>query len=659
MYSKKRWMPKIFLLAFFLLAAGLAFSVFDQPINKAQAYDLENDLPVVGSMVNLQNLLKQAGGSDHFLRTPYLMVEDAMPTVEMAKEADAVQSSAAGDYSSTNVQVEGVDEADIIKTDGTYIYQVKGQQLSIVKAYPAADMKLVNSFSFADSNFTASDIYIDNNYLIVMGTSYYYQPVPEPVPMLETETYSPYYCPVDVQTSKVMIYDTTDKAHIKKLREAELQGSVVSTRKIGSSVYIVANRYIDWYQYDNENPEIPLPAYKDSLSGSSYTQITPDKIRYFPDALYPSYILVAALDLEKPDTPLDIKAYLGNGENIYASTENLYVAVSAYNYSRYPQINTSTSTSTTSVYKFALEPGAAQYAGKGSVPGTILNQFSMDENNGYFRIATTSNSSGTDGNYVSQNNVYVLNNNLEMTGRLENIAPGEKIYSTRFMGDRVYMVTFRTVDPFFVIDLKDPARPQVLGQLKIPGYSDYLHPYDENHVIGFGKDTIELKGWNGEPQAYYQGMKLAVFDVTDVNNPKELAKELIGDRGTDSELLHNHKALLFARDKNLLAFPVTLMEIPTNGYSSGNVAPTLEYGSFAFQGAYIYNIDLQNGFKLKGRITHLTAEDYLKAGDYWYNSDKNISRILYIGDTIYTVSPTVIMAHNLADLSHIATVTMP
>jgi uncharacterized secreted protein with C-terminal beta-propeller domain len=105
-----------------------------------------------------------------------------------------------------------------------------------------------------------------------------------------------------------------------------------------------------------------------------------------------------------------------------------------------------------------------------------------------------------------------------------------------------------------------------MGQLKIPGYSNYLHPYDANHIIGFGKDTIEMKGWNGQSQAYYQGMKMAIFDVTDVTNPKEMSKELIGDRGTDSELLNNHKALLFDRNKNLLAFPVTLMEIPANNY---------------------------------------------------------------------------------------------
>ena len=155
-----------------------------------------------------------------------------------------------------------------------------------------------------------------------------------------------------------------------------------------------------------------------------------------------------------------------------------------------------------------------------------------------------------------------------------------------------------------------------------------------------------------------QGMKIAVFDVTDVSNPKEMAKELIGDRGTDSELLHNHKALLFDRGKNLLAFPVTLMETGNNNSPNSDISK-LDYGRFTFQGAYVYNIDLSKGFQLQGRITHLTSDDYLKAGDYWYNSQRNISRILYIGNVIYTISPAKIMAHDLGDLTHINTVNLP
>ena len=266
----------------------------------------------------------------------------------------------------------------------------------------------------------------------------------------------------------------------------------------------------------------------------------------------------------------------------------------------------------------------------------------MDENKDYFRIPTTK---ATNGRLmmISKNCLYVLDSMLSITGRIEDMAPGETIYSVRFMGDRAYVVTFKTVDPLFVIDLKNPKKPTVLGALKIPGYSDYLHPYDENHLIGFGKDTIEIKG-----QAYYLGMKVALFDVSDVSNPIQKFSEIIGDRGTDSELLSNHKALLFSREKNLLAFPVTLMEIKDSSVKAKQ--DSLQYGQFTFQGALVYHLDLENGFKQRGRITHLTEEECLKAGNSWYNSDKNVQRIIYIDNNLFTLSNEMIKVNAISDL---------
>jgi uncharacterized secreted protein with C-terminal beta-propeller domain len=227
------------------------------------------------------------------------------------------------------------------------------------------------------------------------------------------------------------------------------------------------------------------------------------------------------------------------------------------------------------------------------------------------------------------------------------MAPGERIYSVRFMGSRAYVVTFRTVDPLFVIDLKDPKKPKVLGQLKIPGYSDYLHPYDENHIIGFGKDAVAV-GDN----AYYLGMKIAVFDVSNVSNPVQMFSEKIGDRGTDSELLRNHKALMFSKEKGILSFPVTVMTVKNKSGNTGSYGMP-EYGTFEFQGAYVYSINLKDGLKLKGHITHISDQEYKLSGDYWYNSNKNIQRILYIDDVLYTVSGYGIKANNLNSLKEI------
>jgi len=302
---------------------------------------------------------------------------------------------------------------------------------------------------------------------------------------------------------------------------------------------------------------------------------------------------------------------------------------------------------TTALYKFGLNQGGTTFKEQGEVPGTTLNQFAMDEANGYFRIATTTGQAmGTDA--TSKNNVYVLDQSLKLTGKIEDIAPGEKIYSVRFIGDRGYLVTFKNVDPFFVLDLKNPAAPTILGALKIPGFSDYLQPYDENHIIGFGKETVELSQ-NGGSTAFYQGLKLAIFDVTDVSHPVEMFKTNIGDRGTDSEVLRNHKALLFDKEKGLLSLPVTLMEVknPVGG-NSGKRAP--QYGQFTFQGAYVYQLDLVKGFTLRCKITHLKDSDLLKAGQNFMYGSKAIERIIFIKDTLYTLSKRMIKANDLATL---------
>jgi uncharacterized secreted protein with C-terminal beta-propeller domain len=291
------------------------------------------------------------------------------------------------------------------------------------------------------------------------------------------------------------------------------------------------------------------------------------------------------------------------------------------------------------------------------VPGVIINQFSMDEHRGIFRIATTTGDMWRSDEYTSKNNIYNLDGSMNLLGQLEGIAPGERIYSVRFMGDRGYVVTFKQVDPFFVIDLRNPAAPRVLGALKIPGYSEYLHPYDDNHIIGFGKDTIEVgqKGSNGDSMAFYTGLKMAVFDVTDVSNPVEMFKERIGGRGTESPVLYNHKALLFSKEKNLLALPVTVMEVKGLDLMTEIVGGFPAYGEFTFQGAYVYDFDLTGGFQLKGRITHLSDQDYQMAGSYWYDSEKNVDRIIYINDVLYTLSGKYIKANNMKDLTELDT----
>ncbi|HBV88550.1 MAG TPA: hypothetical protein DEF42_18360 [Desulfosporosinus sp.] len=695
---KKAWFLVVLLTVFVLVTLPKLGKATNEEVTVTQ----EQSLPTVETAENLRSLLKESQSSRALMGQGRLYATDVMlgavnKSVQTA-EASAPPSSnydmaGSSDHSTTNLQVEGVDEADIIKNDGQYIYQVNNQELIVTQAYPADQMKVISCIVFKEGEFTPQELYVDDHYLVVIGNTSYSETsnpdTPKVQPQAQDVSQVQIYPPVWARfASKAIIYDLADKTNLKQLREVELDGDYVSSRKIGSNLYIIANKYLDTYRIMEQGAEPLLPSYCDTAGKGDYKTIDYKDIRYFPQSIEANYLLIAALDLDQRDKEMQVAAYLGSGQAIYASASNLYVAVTQYQQVHQPNpdlpspessakaqsasSNSSNSSPTiapkkiipssfkitTALYKFGLAQGETTYKAKGEVPGTILNQFAMDEDKDYLRIATTTGQIWRTDELTSKNNVYVLDENLQLTGKIEDIAPGEKIYSVRFIGDRGYLVTFKNVDPFFVLDLKDPAAPTILGALKIPGYSDYLHPYDENHIIGFGKETIELSqntgqgilpGEPGGSTAFYQGLKLAVFDVTDVAHPVEKFKTTIGDRGTDSEVLRNHKALLFDKERGILSFPVTLMEVANpGGNTSRNGFP--DYGQFTYQGAYVYHFDLVNGFTLRGKITHLKKEDILKSGQYYLNSSKAIGRIIFIKDTFYTLSKAMIKANDLTSL---------
>lgn len=657
----------ILLLLIFVFALGsVAYGLTAQSSNPSGTV-VQKDLPLVGSFEKLKSLLKE---SQNDASTYRYGLKEAMPMEAAGLAADSavnqsVQMNSKAEYSQTNTQVQGVDEGDLVKTDGKYIYQVNKDRIHIISAVPADKMRVINTIKFSDTSFSPADLYLDGDKLVVIGNSYQNRPVEDdyqvPSPSSKMIRPVPPYPHRDLSICRAVVYNIKDKSNITQIRRLELEGNYLTSRKVGSAFYLLSNCSINYYALENGQEATPLC--RDTVKNDQLVAQDIKTIRYFPGCVHPNYLVVGSMDLNQSDQAADIKTYLGSGESVYASTGNLYVAVSEYHYGpvkttlpENKRIIPDSRTSETRIYKFGLKGASLVYAGEGKVPGTILNQFSMDEYQDHFRIATTSGEVWSNDENISRNNVYILDKDLQLKGKIENIAPGERIYSTRFMGQRAYMVTFKKVDPFFVLDLKNPAQPKILGKLKIPGYSDYLHPYDENHIIGFGKDTIEASGFNGESMAYYQGMKIAIFDVTDVTRPVEMSKVIIGDRGTDSELLRNHKALLFSKEKNLLAFPVTVMTIDKSQARSGQNIP--DYGSFSFQGAYVYNIDLKQGLQLKGKISHLNAEDYQKAGNYWNNPDNSIKRIMYIGNTLYTLSPDMIKANQINDLKEINALTL-
>lgn len=621
-----------------------------------QNSELLTGVPRIGSCAELTERMQIAAANQSYpIMYRGLGLDDGIvfseeKTTEAVPQATNTLAGAVADHSETNVQVAGVDEGDIVKNDGKYFYFLRDQDVRILNAYPATELSELAKIEFTeDENFQPQDLYIDGNRLVVIGqswTSYDYKDTAAQC----LNCIRPYYR--SSYWTKLYIYDISDRSKPVQKRTLDFEGDYQSSRLIENQLYLVINSYPDYRLWEKPILTDPLlPQFRDSKIGTETKPISScTDIAYFPNIIEPHYLIVAGVNIADDSKTVKREVYLGSGTNVYASLNNLYVATTNYyeppyfgNYDYYVSPEEKTR-----IYKFALNNGDVDFVTQGSVPGTVLNQFSMDENGKYFRLATTTSPRWwgwrPTGQDVSANHVFVLDQDLKQVGSIRDIAPGEKIYSTRFLGDRVYVVTFRQVDPLFVIDLKDPANPKILGKLKIPGYSDYLHPYDADHIIGFGKSTTETSSGG----VLQQGFKMALFDITDVTKPQELFKEEIGDRGTESELLNDHHALLFSREKNLLAFPISIAEIKDADPDEW------AYGQTVFQGAVIYSLDLVNGFKLRDKISHFDAEDELKAGDvFYYGGDSAIRRILYIGETLYTLSNATLQANELGNLNFI------
>lgn len=647
---------------------GISASVYGEEAPTMQPTQ-ELELPTVGSLENLKTLLTECGYDDSIdysgggrpvlyrdggavmMKESVMAVNDFAVAEEAAEAPMAAPTAAAGEtgYSETNVQVQGVDEADLVKTDGKYIYTVNEDSVEIIQAVPADQMKKVAEIQFEADNFSPQEIYIDTDRLVLIGS--YWEENKEKVP---------YYTWWGRYGTRILLYDTSDLKNLRLMRQEDLPGEKISTRKVGDYLYFAISQNLDFAAVKNEKNYLPYYTEQTPYSVGEKTskkEIRLENVSYFPDCIQPQYLLVGGLQLKDLKQPASVQAYLADGNALYANQEHMYVALQTWGTAQRAvpanglepvESITDEPSEKTHIYRFAFRKMKLVCDGECVAPGRILNQFAMDEYNGNFRIATTTGYTWATGKDASRNNLYIFDPDLKELSSITDIAPGESIYSVRFMGDKAYMVTFRTVDPFFVLDLSQPAAPKIAGQLKIPGYSDYLHPYDETHIIGFGKETITLKD-----DAYYLGMKVALFDVSDISKPIEIGKVTIGDRGTESELLNDHKALLFDKTKNLLAFPVTVMSLngkPVVRTEYGYSYP--EYGDFSYQGAYIYRLDAKKGFDFKGKITHLSDEAYEKAGSYWYGSEKNVvRRILLIGDQLYTVSDGMIKANRVDTLA--------
>lgn len=542
--------------------------------------------------------------------TKNITKERNMAINEEAFEDNTKSTTTESSSSKTNTQVENVDEADIVKVESNYIYYIAEDKIVIINAEKPEKAEKVSEINYEEEGFYPNELYVKNNKLVVIGA--YHDAVSETFKTID-EAYDRIY--IRDNKTEIIIYDIAEKTNPKQIRKIEMDGNYISSRMINENLYLATTQNIYGYgiarsQMKDLNENDYKPKYKDTIISYEEKCINYDKIYYFDEIEDMNYLILAGMNIENNEE-VDVQTFLGGGSDIYASEKNLYIGKNTIKYDKlYRETE-----SITQILKFELSNGKIKYKAEAKVKGYINNQFSMDENNGYFRIATTSNIE-EDKKYTTINNMYVLNENMEEVGKIEGLAKGEEIYSVRYVGNKGYMVTFKQVDPLFVIDLTNPQNPQVLGQLKIPGYSTYLHPYDDTHIIGFGYNTEQK-----ETSVRTNGLKMAMFDITDVSNPKELFKIDIGKNNTSSRLTYNHKALLYSKEKNIIGFPLT----------------TYEYGNTESK-AVVYNIDLEKGFSIKGEIqTKNNSDDW----------EKSAERIIYVNNTYYVLSNKLIKSANM------------
>ncbi len=477
-------------------------------------------------------------------------------------------------YGKTNTQVENVDEADIIKNDGRYIYILSGGTYKVerrVTILSAADMKVVSRITLEsdDYYYNIQEMYVNGDRLVLLAS--------ESEKHKESDDAEIYYdvaYPYTVRGSVVsFVYDISDRENPEFVRKVSQDGyEYVSSRMIDGILYTVSNYRVKG-NTENEIKENAIP----EVNGK---EIACDCI-YIYDYDSKSYNILTAYDTRLNDGEVNSVSVLGSGHEVYCSQDALYVANGNWDYDNgnYSEI-----------YSFSLDGTKIDYRASGTVKGSFLNQFSFDEYEGNLRVATTDYSYVHD---VDVSSIYVLNKDLELIGKLEDIAYDEQVKSVRFMGDTGFIVTFRNTDPLFTLDLSDPTAPKVVGEVKLPGFSSYLHPVGEGLVVGLGYD-------GDEENADFNTVKVSLFDVSDLKNPKEVDTFVL--KNAYSRALNEPKAFITYPEEKLIGFPVEhydgrtvfsykLLKIDGGEISNhlGYVHHTERYTGDVFRGTYIDN----------------------------------------------------------------------
>jgi uncharacterized secreted protein with C-terminal beta-propeller domain len=598
----------------------------------------------------------------------------------------AVTNDAAVAFSSTNVQVDGVDEADLVETDGEYLYIISGHDLVIVRAGVGDELRDVSRVHLDERPI---GMYLSGDRLALVSSSQ-----GQWKPWAGSILSGPDEWHYEPPTTTVTVLDIADRAAPAVVQKTAMDGQLVTTRVVDGQLRLVLSNQFqlpsplikpvatarpaddlvaspvlldrvmttgsllaesDWWPGGSnsecvyETQEEYLARVRDEILGAirprvrtldvdgnvvADKQLVEPTDIYRPDSYFErQMITIATFDLASNEAgPVETTSVMaGSAPQVYSTANNVYVFTQkAWNWQNWD----STSVSQTTVWKFDLDlqTHAIELEARGKFDGTLLNQFSADEHEGYLRVVTSSNSWGSGGH--SLHVLEQVGSHLKVVGSVGGIAPNDVLYSVRFMGERAFFVTFQKVDPLFAVDLSDPEDPKLLGELHIPGYSDYLQPIDENHLVAIGRGADESTG-------LFQELQVSIFDVSDLSDPRLLHRySFAGGRSTATPATGgrwargdgDHHAVSYFADEQILAIPIYTVD--DFGGFWGGVENT---GIFEARqgGLQVFKIDVGAGFTPIGLVEHETL----------------IERSIQIGEHLFAVSSGKVSVHELTDPS--------
>ena len=550
----------------------------------------------------LAKAAKSKNSNDYLLSTNKTL--ETADTAEAAGENSVNNDTAKteSDYSKTNTRTEGVDEADIVKTDGKYIYVLKNSydgapEVRIIKTDNGKMSTITSRISLdkekGDTSYYYNNMMVEGTALVVFADTY-----------KEPKDKRLYGYRANSNNAEVIFYDITNPEKPEFKTKHTQEGSIGNTRMKDGIIYTFSHTYnFNYYYLMDGNEKVDYSKLVPKVDGKKL-DIGRIYVPEYSDG--ESYTVVTSVDVKNPEKIIDKKMIMDSGYDIYVSGENIYFWNTDYFMAG----------EKTMLTKYSYKKGIITPQASTSIMGTFNNDYSLDEYNGNLRIVVTKDNEWgriipfadeeEDAEDTTENALYILDKDLKVKGKIEGLAKGEHIKSARFIGDMAYFVTFRQTDPLFSVDVSNPESPKVLGYLKIPGFSEYLHPFGNGLLFGLGQDADEKEGGT-------RGLKLSMFDISNPYDVREIAKTIYSeDKYSSSDAEYDRRAITIDAGKNLVGFEVSFYD---------------ESKGKSFEKYVVYGFDREKGFYQKFGVNNIEGENF-------YSSD---CRGLYIGDYFYIV----------------------